>query len=60
MFIIIGAVVVVGGIVAGYMWEGGKLGALFQPAELVIIGGAALGSMLIATPTRCSAGWSGS
>lgn len=52
MFILIGAAVVLGGIVSGYMWEGGKLGALIQPAELVIIGGAALGSMLIATPTR--------
>ncbi len=30
--------------------EGGALGALFQPAELVIIGGAALGSMMISTP----------
>jgi chemotaxis protein MotA len=30
--------------------EGGALMALFQPAELVIIGGAALGSMLISTP----------
>jgi chemotaxis protein MotA len=52
MFIIIGAVVVIGGIVAGYTWEGGKLGALVQPAELVIIGGAAAGSTLIATPVK--------
>jgi chemotaxis protein MotA len=56
MFILIGAFVVLGGIVAGYTWEGGKLGALVQPAELVIIGGAALGSMLIATPTRVLSG----
>jgi chemotaxis protein MotA len=59
MFIIIGAVVVLGGIVAGYVWEGGKLGALVQPAELVIIGGAALGSMLIATPTQILIGMVG-
>jgi chemotaxis protein MotA len=34
------------------LWEGGQLGALLQPAELLIIGGAAIGSMLIATPTK--------
>jgi chemotaxis protein MotA len=56
MFIIIGAVVVLGGIATGYLWEGGKLGALVQPAELVIIGGAALGSMLIATPVKVLSG----
>jgi chemotaxis protein MotA len=59
MFILIGAVVVIGGIASGYLWEGGKLGALVQPAELVIIGGAALGSMLIATPTKVLAGMVG-
>jgi chemotaxis protein MotA len=50
MFVIIGAIIVLGGIITGYTLEGGKLMALSQPAELVIIGGAALGSMLIATP----------
>jgi chemotaxis protein MotA len=52
MFILIGALIVLGGIASGYLWEGGKLGALVQPAELVIIGGAALGSTLIATPVK--------
>jgi chemotaxis protein MotA len=59
MFIIIGAVVVIGGILAGYLWEGGKIGALIQPAELVIIGGAALGSTLIANPTKVISGMVG-
>ncbi|MEW6049691.1 MAG: flagellar motor stator protein MotA [Candidatus Zixiibacteriota bacterium] len=50
MFIIIGAIVVLGGIIGGFTWEGGQILALNQPAELVIIAGAALGSLLIATP----------
>jgi len=33
----------------GYLFEGGSLVVLIQPAELIIIGGAAVGSMLIAT-----------
>jgi len=50
MLLIVGALVVLAAIVAGYLMEGGALLALNQPAELVIIGGAALGSMLISTP----------
>jgi chemotaxis protein MotA len=50
MLLIVGSVVVLAAIVAGYLMEGGALLALNQPAELVIIGGAALGSMLISTP----------
>jgi chemotaxis protein MotA len=37
-------------IVVGYLMEGGALLALYQPAELVIIGGAAIGALLISTP----------
>jgi chemotaxis protein MotA len=50
MFTIIGIVVVIGAIVAGYLMEHGNLKVLVQPAELVIIGGAALGTVLIANP----------
>lgn len=50
MFILIGILVVLGGVVGGFVGEGGHVGALFQPLELVIIGGASLGSLLIATP----------
>ena len=50
MFAIIGFAVVIGAIVGGYLMEHGKLGVLMQPAELVIIGGAALGTLLIANP----------
>ena len=50
MFAIVGVLVVLGGVIGGYLMEHGHLLVLFQPAELVIIGGAALGSMLIANP----------
>ncbi len=50
MFTIIGVVVLFGAILAGFTMEGGKIAALIQPNELIIIGGAALGSLLIANP----------
>jgi len=49
MLVIVGAVVVVLAVLGGYLFEGGNLLVLIQPAELIIIGGAAVGSMLIAT-----------
>lgn len=50
MFAIIGIVVVFGCVVAGYLMEHGNLKVLIQPAELVTIGGAAVGTVLIANP----------
>ena len=50
MFSIIGIVVVIGAVLGGYLMEHGKLIVLYQPAELVVIGGAALGAMLIGNP----------
>jgi chemotaxis protein MotA len=50
MFTIIGIVVVFGCVIAGYLMEHGNLKVLVQPAELVIIGGAAIGTVLIANP----------
>lgn len=50
MFVIIGIVVVFGCIVAGYLMEHGNIRVLIQPAELVIIAGAAAGTVLIANP----------
>ncbi|MDP9171242.1 MAG: flagellar motor stator protein MotA [Acidobacteriota bacterium] len=50
MFAIIGIVIVFGAIVGGFLMEKGLLSVLVQPAELVIIGGAALGTILIANP----------
>ena len=49
MLVIAGAVIVVISVLGGFLFEGGEILVLIQPAELIIIGGAALGSMLIAT-----------
>jgi chemotaxis protein MotA len=50
MFGILGILVVFGAVVGGYLLEHGNLMVLVQPAELVIIGGAAAGTILIANP----------
>jgi chemotaxis protein MotA len=48
MLIIVGAVVVMGCVFGAYAAHGGHLGVLWQPAEFVIILGAALGAFIIA------------
>ncbi len=50
MFSIIGIVVVFGCILAGFLMEHGPLKVLMQPAEVIIIVGAALGTVLISNP----------
>ena len=50
MFAIIGLVVVFGAIVAGYLMAHGNIRVLLQPAELIIIGGASIGTVLVANP----------
>ena len=52
MFVIIGAVIVVVGVVGGFVLEGGPILLLIQPVELLIIGGAAVGAILISTPLK--------
>jgi chemotaxis protein MotA len=50
MFAIIGIIIVFGSIAAGYLMEHGNIRVLLQPAELVIIAGAAAGTLLVANP----------
>ena len=50
MIPVIGMAVVLGCIAGGYLIEKGNLLVLMQPAELLIIGGAALGTVLIGNP----------
>jgi chemotaxis protein MotA len=50
MLPLIGITVVIAGILGGYLMEHGNLLVLLQPGELVIIGGAAIGTVLIANP----------
>lgn len=52
MFVIIGYVIVVASVLGGYAMAGGHLAALFQPLELVMIGGAALGAFVVANPGK--------
>lgn len=46
MLVILGIVVVLGSVVGGYLMERGNLLVLMQPAELLIIGGAAMGTLV--------------
>jgi chemotaxis protein MotA len=50
MFSLLGILVVFGAVIGGFLMEKGKLLVLVQPSELVIIGGAALGTVLVANP----------
>lgn len=50
MFVIIGIIVVLGSVAGGYVAHGGHLDILFQVTEMIIIGGAAIGSLLISNP----------
>jgi chemotaxis protein MotA len=59
MFVIIGIVVVFGCVLGGYMSHGGPLGVLVQPSEFIIIGGAAIGSLLVQTPLGVLKGLTG-
>jgi len=52
MFVIIGAVIVLGSVIGGYLLEHGNIHLLFQPVELLIIGGAAFGAFLISSPSK--------
>ena len=50
MFGLVGILVVLGGVFGGFLWAGGHLHLIWQPAEIVIIFGAALGGLLIGNP----------
>ncbi len=52
MLIIVGLIIVVLSVLGGYVGAHGKMAALWQPFELVIIGGAALGAFLVGTPAK--------
>ena len=50
MFAIIGIIVVFGAVIGGFLMEKGHIAVLIQPAELLILGGAAIGTLFIANP----------
>jgi chemotaxis protein MotA len=47
MLVIIGYLVVAGSVFGGFILAGGHIGALLQPIELLMIGGAAVGSFFV-------------
>jgi chemotaxis protein MotA len=50
VFVIIGLVVVFGSVIGGYVMHHGQVAVLWQPTEFIIIGGAGIGSLVIANP----------
>jgi chemotaxis protein MotA len=50
MIAIVGIVIVLGAVIGGFLMEKGNILVLLQPAELLIIAGAALGTLLVANP----------
>jgi len=50
MVAIIGIIVVLGSVIGGFLLSKGPIAVLFQPNELIIIGGAAIGGLIIGTP----------
>lgn len=52
MFVIIGVVVVIVAVLGGFALEGGPFLVLMQFAEFLIIGGAAIGALLISAPAN--------
>lgn len=51
MFVIIGIVVVLLAVIGGFIFAGGDFVLLIQPAEFIVIIGAAVGSLLISSPS---------
>ena len=52
MTIIIGFAVVISCVIGGYLLAHGSLAVLIQPAEFIVIGGAAVGALIIGTPSH--------
>jgi chemotaxis protein MotA len=50
MFAIIGIVLVIGSVIGGFLMEKGHIMVLVQPAEVLILVGAAIGTLLVANP----------
>ncbi len=52
MGFLIGMVVAIGCVLGGFLASGGHLGVIWQPYELIIILGAALGTFIVANPLK--------
>lgn len=52
MFVFLGYLIVLGSVFGGFVLAGGKLGGMYQPLELLIIGGAAVGAFVVGNNTK--------
>jgi chemotaxis protein MotA len=52
MTVIIGCIIVLGAVLGGFTMAGGHVHSLLHPSELVTIGGATLGAMIVTSPTK--------
>jgi chemotaxis protein MotA len=50
--VIVGCLIVMGGVLGGFMMAGGHVQALIQPSEFVTIGGASFGALVVMSPTK--------
>jgi len=50
MIAVVGILIVFGAVIGGFLMEKGQIMVLVQPAELLIIAGAAMGTLLVANP----------
>lgn len=52
MLIVGGLLVVFAAVIGGFIMAGGNVAVLVQPSEFVVIGGAAIGSLIVSTPKK--------
>jgi chemotaxis protein MotA len=52
MVVIVGCIIVTACVLGGFTLSGGHVGALIHPAELLTIGGAAMGAMVVMAPFK--------
>jgi chemotaxis protein MotA len=52
MLVLVGYVIVVGAVFGGFALAGGHLGAMVQPLEFLMIGGAAFGAFIVGNPAK--------
>jgi chemotaxis protein MotA len=52
MIVIVGCIVVIGAVLGGFTMAGGHVHALIHPSEIVTIGGAAMGALIVMSPKQ--------
>ena len=52
MIVIVGCIVVIGAVLGGFSMAGGHVHALIHPSEIVTIGGASLGALIVMSPKK--------